>query len=89
MEPTVLYYDNQSCIRLSENPVFHDCSKHIDIQYHFLIRKVQKGAMPLEHVPSNLQVANILMMRLEKGKFEMLREKLGLVENTFLAKRDC
>ena len=31
MDPTMIYYDNQSCIKLSENPVFHDRSKHIDI----------------------------------------------------------
>jgi hypothetical protein len=31
LEPTVVYYDNQSCIKLSKNPVFHDHSKHIDI----------------------------------------------------------
>ena len=36
LEATVVHYDNQSGIRLSENPVFHDQSKHIDIRYHFL-----------------------------------------------------
>jgi len=35
MDPTVIYCDNQSCIKLSENPVFHDRSKHIDI--HIII----------------------------------------------------
>eukprot|EP00253_Pinus_taeda_P015693 PITA_15693 len=34
MDPTVIYCNNQSCIKLFENPVFHDRSKHIDIQYH-------------------------------------------------------
>jgi hypothetical protein len=34
MDPTVIYCDNQSCIKLSENHVFHDRSKHIDIWYH-------------------------------------------------------
>jgi hypothetical protein len=29
MDPTVIYCDNQSCIKLSENPVFHDRSKHM------------------------------------------------------------
>ena len=29
LRPTVIYCDNQSCIQLSENPVFHDRSKHI------------------------------------------------------------
>ncbi len=36
MDPTVIYCDNQSCIRLSENPVFHDRSKHINICYYHL-----------------------------------------------------
>eukprot|EP00253_Pinus_taeda_P016818 PITA_16818 len=32
LDTTVILCDNQSGIRLSENPVFHDCSKHIDIR---------------------------------------------------------
>jgi hypothetical protein len=36
LRPTVIYCDNQSCIKLSENPVFHDRSKHIEIRYHFI-----------------------------------------------------
>jgi hypothetical protein len=32
----VIYCDNQSCIKLSINPVFHDIFKHIDIRYHHL-----------------------------------------------------
>ena len=36
LEATVVHSDNQSGIRLSENPVFHDRSKHIEIRYHFL-----------------------------------------------------
>jgi hypothetical protein len=34
--PTTNFCDNQSCIKLSENPVFHDRSKHIEIRYHFI-----------------------------------------------------
>jgi hypothetical protein len=36
LEPTVIYCDNHSCIKLSENLVFHDRSKHIEIIYHFI-----------------------------------------------------
>ena len=36
MSPTVIYCDNQSCIKLSENPMFHDRLKHIEIRYHFI-----------------------------------------------------
>jgi hypothetical protein len=37
---TVIYCDNQSCVKLSENLVFHDRSKHIKIKYYFLRDKV-------------------------------------------------
>ena len=36
LEATVVHCDNQSGIKLSKNPVFHDQSKHINIRYHFL-----------------------------------------------------
>ena len=42
-EPTIVHCDNQSGIRLSKNPVFHDRSKHIDIRYHFLRDCVQSN----------------------------------------------
>ena len=36
LDPMVIYYDNQSCIKLFENKLFHDRSKHIEIRYHFI-----------------------------------------------------
>eukprot|EP00253_Pinus_taeda_P017133 PITA_17133 len=36
LDPTVIYCDKQSCIKLSTNLVFHDRSKHIDIRYHHI-----------------------------------------------------
>eukprot|EP00253_Pinus_taeda_P024614 PITA_24614 len=53
LRPSVIYYDNQSCIKLTENPVFHDRSKHIGIKYHFIRDYVQKGAVKLEYIPTD------------------------------------
>jgi hypothetical protein len=50
LEPTMIHCDNQSCIKLSENPVFHDESKHIQIIYHFIKDRVQKGAVNQTHL---------------------------------------
>ena len=47
LRPTVIYCDNQSCIQLSKNPVFHDWSKHIEIRYHFIWDYVQREAVTL------------------------------------------
>ena len=42
MNSNVIFFDNQSCIKLFENPVFHDKSKNIDIWYHFICNYVLK-----------------------------------------------
>ena len=36
MKATVILCDNQSCIKMTDNTIFHDKSKHIDIRYHFI-----------------------------------------------------
>eukprot|EP00253_Pinus_taeda_P009451 PITA_09451 len=45
MEATSIMCDNQSYIKLSENSVFHDRSKHIDIRCHFVRDCVQQGVV--------------------------------------------
>jgi hypothetical protein len=34
LDPTVIHCDNQSCVKLSKNPVSHDNTKHVEIKYH-------------------------------------------------------
>ena len=36
LDATCIYCDNQSCVKLSENLVLHDKSKHIEIKYHYI-----------------------------------------------------
>ena len=47
LDTTVILCDNQSCIKMTENPVFHDRSKHIEIQYLYIRDMMQKGAIKL------------------------------------------
>ena len=65
-------------MKLSENPVFHDKSKHIDLKYHYIRDMVQKGAVRLQYIPTD-QIAYILTKPLSKQKFEHFRDKLGVV----------
>ena len=58
--PTVIHCDNQSCIQMSVNPVFHDKTKHIEIQYHYIHDMVQKGVIELQYVSIDDQTADIL-----------------------------
>jgi hypothetical protein len=89
LQPTIIHCDNQSCIKLLENPMFHDRSKHIEIRYHFIGDYVQRGAVKLQYISTNEQVVNILLKALLKGKFVFFRDELGVVQNTFLVKREC
>ena len=60
LNATFIYCDNQSCVKLSENPVFHDNSKHIEIKYHYIRDMVQRGAVKLHYVAMNEQIADVL-----------------------------
>eukprot|EP00253_Pinus_taeda_P035430 PITA_35430 len=84
MDPTVIYCDNQSCIKLSENLVFHDTSRNIDIWYHPLRDCVVKKIMLLLYVSTEEQDADILTKALSKCKFEFHRDRIGLLIIPFL-----
>ena len=89
MGPTVIHCVNQSCIRLSENPMFHDKSKHVEIRYHFIRDYVQRGAIELQHISTDEQVVDILTKSLGIGKHTHFKDKMGVMKNTFLGKREC
>jgi hypothetical protein len=89
MDSTIIHCDNQSCVKLSENPVFHDKSKHIEIKYHYIRDMVQRKAVHVQYLPTHEQIADIFTKPLARTKFEYFRERLGLVENASLAEREC
>jgi len=50
LDVTVIHCDNQSCIKMSENPVDYDRSKHINVRYNYIRDMVQKGAVKLQYL---------------------------------------
>jgi hypothetical protein len=77
MDPIIIHCDNQSCVKLSENPVFHDRSKHIEIKYHYIRDMVQRKAVHVQYLPTHEQIADIFTKPLAKTKFEYFRERLA------------
>jgi hypothetical protein len=77
-----LKVDNQSTIALSKNLVFHECSKHIDIIYHFVRVCVEAGKVDINHVRTEDQLADILTKSLGRAKFQELRSAIGVKEVT-------
>ena len=52
--------DNESSMKVAENPVFHRRSKYIDIKWHSIRERVAKGEIVLRFVKSEEQAANML-----------------------------
>ena len=48
-------------MKLSENPLFHDKSKHIEINYHYIMDMVQRGVVKLQYVATEEQIADVLI----------------------------
>ena len=79
MDATCIYCDNQSCIKLLENPMFHDKSKHIEIKFQYIHDMVEKGVVKLQYIATDEQVMNVLTKSLSKVKFVYFKDKLGVV----------
>ena len=56
METTVILCDNQSCIKMTKNPMFHNRSKHIEIRCFYIRDMMQKGAIKLQYVSTDEQL---------------------------------
>ena len=78
VDPTIIWEDNQSAIKISEDPVQHSRTKHIDTRYHFVRELVKDGLIAIEYCPTDVMVADILTKALPGPAFKRLREMMGL-----------
>nr|GFB83775.1 copia protein [Tanacetum cinerariifolium] len=54
-----MYCDSKAAIAISCNPVQHSCTKHIDVRYHFINEKAEKGIVELFFVGTEYQLADL------------------------------
>ena len=75
-----LLCDNESAIKLTNNPVQHARTKHIDIRHHFIRDNYQKGDISMQGVGTDDQLADILTKPLDEKRFCKLRNELNILD---------
>jgi hypothetical protein len=76
-----LLYDNESAIRMTDNPVEHSRTKHIDIRYHFLREHQQRGDIEIAYVNTKNQLADIFTKPLDEKTFSKLSNELNILDS--------
>nr|GEW99656.1 retrotransposon protein, putative, unclassified [Tanacetum cinerariifolium] len=73
-----LYYDSQSGIAISCNPVQHSRTKHVHTRYHFIKERVENGIIELYFVRTEYQLADMFTKALPKDRFKYLVRRIGM-----------
>nr|GEY46151.1 hypothetical protein [Tanacetum cinerariifolium] len=73
-----LYYDSQSAIAISYNPVQYFRTKHIHTPYHFIKEQIENGIIELYFVKTKYQLADMFTKALPEDRFKYLVKRIGI-----------
>uniref|UniRef100_A0AAV1VET9 Reverse transcriptase Ty1/copia-type domain-containing protein n=1 Tax=Peronospora matthiolae TaxID=2874970 RepID=A0AAV1VET9_9STRA len=78
----MIHEDNQSCIKMTKNPVNHGRAKHIDIKYHHIRDEVKRGEVKLKYCETAVMLADIMTKGLHGPRHKEMTTALGIREHS-------
>lgn len=67
LDPAIVYCNNQDVIAIATNPTFHELTKHIEIDCHFVRDKINIGFLKLLPIRSQSQLADMFTKALSSS----------------------
>jgi len=77
LDPIVIFGDNQGSLALARNDVFHQRTKHIDIQWHWIRDMIKAELVELHYCPTDQMIANCLTKALPHPAFVQHSRSMG------------
>jgi len=79
-DPMTLHYDNKAAISIAHNPIQHNCTKHVEIDHHFIKEKLDQKLIQFPFVQSVYQLADILTKAVSGPAFQRVITKLDMTD---------
>lgn len=77
--PTPLYCENFT-IQFASNPVFHERTKHIEVDFNLVRERLTAGIITLPHISKDQQTADLFTKAMTSSSHQLLVAKLSLID---------